>query len=132
MRSPPSLPVVVIVILVVVIVLVPALAQQMSHESTAEAAAAQHATGDQETQDPAVINRLVLEDFSRVRIQRELQAIPMTRFLRACVWSSGSGDLQLLLLGPSLLVRPRLSGIETSTDLHVGNRLYPPVRYRRR
>ena len=52
-----ALAAVVIVILVVVIVLVPALAHEMC---AAEAAAAQYATGDQETQYPAMITFTVL------------------------------------------------------------------------
>jgi hypothetical protein len=46
--------VVVIVIPVALIFLLPALAQETSQQVTAEAAAAQHVTGDQETQDPTV------------------------------------------------------------------------------
>ena len=53
-----ALAAVVIVILVVVIVLVPALAHEMG--CAAEAAAAQYATGDQETQYPAMITFTVL------------------------------------------------------------------------
>ena len=49
-----------VLVLVVLIVLVPALAHEMSHESTAEVVPPQHAAGDQETQYPAVITVLVL------------------------------------------------------------------------
>jgi len=62
-----ALAVVVIVLLVVVIVLLPAIAQEMSQQGTAEAAAPQHATGNQETQDPAVITVIVLVRFAWVR-----------------------------------------------------------------